>query len=193
MSADLLTRLASAGTPMDLVMEVAEALAEARVAERALEKRRENERNRKAKSREVTGSHVTERDITGQVSPDKETPQTPKEINPIPCVRGTRARAKHPLPANWQPAALKPDGQAGMIVARKPVGWIERQLSKFKDHALQNNRQCSDWDAAWRNWIKEADEIDGRRTNGLGRNQSGDGLSPTTRAARAVFGVGASH
>jgi hypothetical protein len=32
-----------------------------------------------------------------------------------------------------------------------------------------------------------------QRTDGMGRNQSSDGLSPTTRAAKAVFGIGARH
>lgn len=47
------------------------------------------------------------------------------------------------------------------------------------------------WTTVKLEWVLE----DGRRTrtNGLGRNQSGDGLSATTRAARDVFGLGASH
>jgi 5-methylcytosine-specific restriction endonuclease McrA len=46
-SGDLLNRLAAAGTPMDLIMEVAETLAEARAAERLLERQRERDRLRK--------------------------------------------------------------------------------------------------------------------------------------------------
>lgn len=193
-AADLVARLAQEGIDPALLSEVAEALFTGEIESRKLAGRRQSDRDRQAKSREVTQCHVTERDVTDSVSPDKETPQTPKEINPLPSVRKTRARAKHSLPSNWQSLPLKPDGQAGMIVARKPAGWIERQLSKFKDHALQNNRLCSDWDAAWRNWIKQADEMDERQQrNGVGRNQPSDGLSPTTRAARDVFGLGACH
>jgi hypothetical protein len=51
--------------------------------------------------------------------------------------------------------------------------------------------------AAAKGWgsINAPDEDKGHgRTNGLGRNQSSDGLSPTTRAALKVFGsVGAGH
>lgn len=163
MSADLLKRLANAGTPMDLVMEVAESLAEARAAERLLEKRREKDRERKRNPRNSTestdGAETAER-----VSLDKEKPPTPpKEINPFPHTRDTRAKAKHPLPANWQPIALKADGQAGRIIETWQAGRIERELSKFKDNALQNRRLCADWDAAWRNWIKQADEYDDRQ------------------------------
>lgn len=180
MSAALLTKLIEAGTPAALVAEVAAELARAQAAVEILETRKAKDRQRKRTALNSGEIHGTPRkseevaEIHGTVLPNKEAPQTPKEINPSPCVRGTRARAKHPLPSNWVPAPLKPDGQAGMIVARKPAGWIERQLSKFKDHALQNNRQCSDWDAAWRNWIKQADEMDerGKITSGQ-RQQSG--------------------
>lgn len=183
----LIRRMTEAGAPPEAI---ALAVEEIEAIQASLDARRSADRDRKRAQRErekfadVTGhSNV----VTLHPSPDKEAPQTPKEINPIPCAR-SRARAKHPLPANWQAAPLKIDGQAGLIVARKPAGWIERQLSKFKDHALQNRRLCADWDAAWRNWIKQADEYDGR-ISGMGRDQSGDGLSPTTRAALAVFGA----
>jgi hypothetical protein len=196
--ASLVRRMTEAGAPPEAI---AIALEEIEAIQSSLDARRHAERDRKRAQRErqksanVTGqsedSHGTVTDMSAhRVSLDKETsPRPPKEINPIPCVRNTRARAKHPLPLNWQPSALKPDGQAGLIAAAKPVGWIERQLSKFKDHALQNNRLCSDWDAAWRNWIKQADEIDEqRRPNTLGRHQPADGLSNTARAALSVFG-----
>jgi hypothetical protein len=185
--------MSDAGAPPEaiaLAVEEIEALQAMLDARRAADRDRKRAQREREKSANVTGqsedSHGT---VTPLVSLDKEiSPRPPKEINPIPCVRNTRARAKHPLPANWIPMALKPDGQAGMIVARKPAGWIERQLSKFKDHALQNNRQCSDWDAAWRNWIKQADEMEHGRSHSLGRHQSPDGLSATARAGLAVFG-----
>jgi hypothetical protein len=189
MSAALLAKLIAAGTPAELVAEVAMQLARAEAAEKKLESKREYDREYQRERRTSRTTSYDSNDVGDDPSLDKEMPpRPPKEINPIPCVRNTRARAKHPLPANWRPMALKPDGQAGMIVARKPAGWIERQLSKFKDHALQNNRQCSDWNAAWRNWIKQADEMEHGRSHSLERHQSPDGLSATARAGLAVFG-----
>lgn len=44
------------------------------------------------------------------------------------------------------------------IVAAWPPGMLERELARFKDHAAQNGRTCKDWDAAWRNWIRKADD-----------------------------------
>lgn len=191
--ANLIRRMSEIGATPEMI---ALAVEEVEAIQADLNARRNADRDRKRAQRERQKTA----DVTGQVTPchgqsrdrvplDKEIPpRPPKEINPLPCVR-TRARAKHPLPQNWQAAPLKPDGQAGIIAARRPEGWIERQLSKFKDHALQNNRHCSDWDAAWRNWIKQADEMDGQqRTNTVGRNQPADGLSSTARAALQVFG-----
>jgi hypothetical protein len=89
-NADLLARLIAAGTPADLVGEVAMALAASATAAQAIEQRRANDRDRKARSRDITGSHVKSRasaDGTGQTPfPDKESfPQTPfKENNPNP-------------------------------------------------------------------------------------------------------------
>lgn len=123
--------------------------------------------------------------LTPPVSPTKPNGLEPPKAKPA---------IKRPLPQSWQPQPIKPDGQAGMIVATWQAGRMERELSKFKDNALQNRRLCADWDAAWRNWIKKADEYDGQQRNlSLGRNQPSDGLSATTRAARDVFGVAASH
>lgn len=194
--ATLIRRMNEAGAPPEAIaiaVEEIEAIQSSLNARRIADRDRKREQREREKSANVTGQSEDMSNVVPIIpSLDKEIPpRPPKEINPIPCVK-PRARAKHSLPANWAPMPLKADGQAGMIVARKPAGWIERQLSKFKDHALQNNRQCSDWDAAWRNWIKEADEIDGRR-NSLARHQPADGLSTTTRAARDVFGLGSGH
>ncbi len=194
--ATLIRRMTEAGAPPEaiaLAVEEIEAMQELFDVRRTADRDRKRAQREAQKSANVLGqsedSPETVRDTSAPGFLDKKEPQTPEKIKPS-RVCETRAKGKHPLPANWKPAPLKPDGQAGLIAARKPAGWIERQLSKFKDHALQNRRLCADWDAAWRNWIKQADEIDDKqRTNGMGRNQPSDGLSATTRAARDVFGL----
>lgn len=45
---------------------------------------------------------------------------------------------------------------------------IRRETEKFRDHALQNQRRCRDWVAAWRNWIRNAAERTPQSTNGSG-------------------------
>ena len=79
MSAALLARLIESGTPAELVAEVAMELARAEAAQEVLESRRKNERERKARSRDVTGQDVTERErqeVTDTPSPEVS-PQTP--------------------------------------------------------------------------------------------------------------------
>lgn len=175
--ATLIRRMTEAGAPPEaiaLAVEEIEAIQLSLEARRSADRERKRAQRERQKSADVTGHSAPCHTVVQlRVSPDKEPPQTPKEINPFPCAKSARARAKHPLPQNWQPDELKPDGQAGMIVARKPAGWIERQLSKFKDHALQNNRHCSDWNAAWRNWIKQADEMDNERRQPANANWTG--------------------
>ena len=72
---DLLARLIQAGTPADLVAEVARELARAEVAQEAIQKRRANDRERTNRrrgnvtSRDNTGHDVTERDPSLSPSP----------------------------------------------------------------------------------------------------------------------------
>ena len=57
----LIARLIEAGTPADLIEEVAMLLAE----QKALEKRRANDRQRQQERRYRASGHVTSRDVTG--------------------------------------------------------------------------------------------------------------------------------
>jgi uncharacterized protein YdaU (DUF1376 family) len=112
------------------------------------------------------------------------------ETNVSPRGRGFR------LPDDWEPRELKPDTVAGQIVAARGNPWEMRTRESFKNHwrsANGPNARKRDWQAAYANWVIEQDNRDGRwnRTHTMGRNQpSGDGLSPTSRAALRVFGPG---
>jgi uncharacterized protein YdaU (DUF1376 family) len=67
--------------------------------------------------------------------------------------RGTR------LPEDWEPKPLG-DKTASMVAAW-PVGMLERELSKFRDHFLKTpgvRGRSLDWDASYRNWLRTADE-----------------------------------
>lgn len=202
MSADLLKRLADAGTPMDLIMEVAETLAEARAAERLLDRRRAKDRIRKRNSKDSAESVETAEsvEIRNGVSLDKETsPRPPKEINPIPCERIPRAWA---LPAG---VSLQVWTDFLSNRKRKKLGQTETAWKSFNDDLKRVSaltgipppeliRQCTA--KGWGGIYDPREEGNGQsaqRTNGLGRNQPNDGLSATTRAARDVFGLGASH
>lgn len=183
---DLLARLIAVGTPADLIGEVAMLIAEQKV----LEKRRRNERERKAKSRDVTGSHETERDSADSPFLDKEkSPRPPKEIKPIP-ERETRTRGTV-LPVGWKPEKLSRDTISGQIIERRGQEWARRTLESFDNHwrAKSGRDACKrDWQATWANWVIEQDRRDGK--NGTSRFQQGNGagIDRTIAAAIDVFG-----
>lgn len=200
--ATLIRRMTDAGAPPEaiaLAVEEIEALQSLLDARRVADRDRKRAQRESQKSANVTGhSEDIPETVLGQsgdrVSPDKEAPQTPKEINPIPCVQDTRARGWHRLPQDWQPRSLPAPVQAK--VDQWPPGAIEDELANFRRWAANaantnGKGRKLDWDQAWRNWI-------GRQHNehkrSVGRNQPADGLSATARAALAVFGSsGPSH
>jgi len=107
---DLLARLVAAGTPADLVGEVAMLIARAEVDREAIETRRKADRERQAArrhvtSRDITGDNVMSQDVTGAApSLDKETlPPTPpiKEINLTPTHTGGDAPAHARARGTW--------------------------------------------------------------------------------------------
>lgn len=190
----LLARLIEAGTPAELVAEVAEELARAKVAQEAIENSRKKARERQARKRErdaqesdVTSCHVTERDRR-----DTPLPLPPNENNsnpptPAPVNNTTRARRGHRLPDDWEPKPLS--AEVAALVAAWPAGSIERELAKFRDWAASatgSNSRKSDWDAAWRNWLRRRDEEQPRNLAN-GRQQTSN--SNTARLALEKLGM----
>lgn len=106
---------------------------------------------------------------------------SPKEINSNPHphtpVNKTPARKGHRLPDDWEPKPLTAD--LAEAVKAWPSGAIERELAKFRDWAASANGPNAlkkDWDAAWRNWLRKAEE-DGRyaRKSTVDRDDKRDG------------------
>lgn len=159
--AGLVRRMGELGASHELI---ALAVEEIEANQASLEARRTADRDRKRAQREreksanVTG-HVTPCPQMSQdrVSLDKEMPpRPPKEINPIPCVRDTRARGWHRLPESWQPRPLPPQVEAK--VDQWPPGSLDDELAAFRRWAANAEDKNGkgrklDWDQAWRNWI----------------------------------------
>jgi len=119
MNEALLQELFDAGTPPMLVAKVAAELARADAAREILEERRKNERERKAKSRDVTRQHVTERDDADTPEPPLSRP--PNEINSNPPTHTpeiyiSRARKGDPFP---RPDFADPQHWADLLENRK--------------------------------------------------------------------------
>lgn len=155
-ASDLVAQLAAAGTPPDLLAAVAKELFTAEVELSALADRRRNERERKARSRDVTGQGVTACDEPDAALSLDKSPQTPK-INPIPvggCVAPTRKATR--ISENWAPAKPLPT-EVSSLVAQWPPGRERRELEGFRDYWISRQRDAArtDWDRTWWNRIRD--------------------------------------
>ena len=187
MNVELLARLIDAGTPADLVAEVAAELARAEASREAVEQRRASDRERQQRRR-----HAMSRDITAEnVTPPSLSPSFPPDppINPIPIHPDiiTRAR-KGPFPA--------PLG----VTAEQWGAFVAQRKKKLTDRAYQ--LLCNKLEALARDGWPPGEMIDlavergwetvfaptRRKGHFDERQQSTDGLGPTARAAIEAFG-----
>jgi hypothetical protein len=177
----LIRRMSEAGAPAEaiaLAVEEIEAMQSLLDGRRMADRDRKRAQRERQKSADVTGqsedSHGT---VTDKVSLDKKVSQTLPKINPIPCVRDTRARW-HRLPENWQPRPLPQPVQAK--VDQWPPGALDDELAAMRRWAANAEDKNGkgrklDWDQAWRNWIgRRHDERHSRQpansNNGLGKS-----------------------
>lgn len=71
---------------------------------------------------------------------------------------GTKSRAKRrkrpetTLPDDWRPT------DDHVFRARAASLDVHREAERFRNHAVQNDRRCVDWNAAFRNWLLNAEE-----------------------------------
>lgn len=169
LSPAVLDAMLAAGCTAEQIVAVVKADLEARESQMAEKRQKDAERQRKhrernAESRDVT---VTECDsVTDPLSrPPNENNSNPPTHTPE---KQTPARKGHRLPVDWQPAPLT--GDVAEAVAAWPDGAIARELARFRDWARAAtgpNARKSDWQAAWRNWLRR--KID-EGTNQNGRN-----------------------
>lgn len=100
-----------------------------------------------------------------------------------------RKKPKIPLPEGWEPKPLTPGTLCAQIVATWQAGRMERELSKFRDHALKTDARWSDWDAAWRSWIQRAEDFE--RPNYERSDPTADALNRfIAGSVSAGFGAG---
>jgi len=163
----------------------------------AAERRRARDREYQAeRRRQISADSADTADIDDAApSFDKESPQTPKKLNPSPCVSLPGAKVFHRLPQGWTPTRPLPS-KTQVKADQWPPGALADELASLHRWGLnakdENGKgRKKDWDAAWANWIERRhDDHYGRRiANGVGRHKPSDGFSDTTRAANAVFGT----
>jgi hypothetical protein len=105
------------------------------------------------------------------VTVNREEGDKPLLLGASDAKRGSR------LAIDWTPTPL-PQDMRGQVLAM-PAGWVERELSKFRDYWAAKpgaGGRKLDWDATWRNWLRKAIEDERRQGNrGSGRPASGAG------------------
>jgi hypothetical protein len=150
--------VASGCTAEQLAAVVKASLAEQehRIADKRA-KDAERQRRHRA-SRNVT---VTERDsrdecdITPPSAPPNDIYSNPPHHPPL---QKSGARKGSRLPDDWFPKPLP--SELAAAVARWPDGEVEKQMAMFRDWAASapgSKGIKSDWDAAWRNWLRRVD------------------------------------
>jgi hypothetical protein len=158
--ATLIRRMTDAGAPPEaiaLAVEEIEALQAALDARRHAERDRKRAQRERQKSANVTGqsgdSHGT---VTDKGFPDKEIPQTPKEINPIPSPpfnppasqkRGTRLANDFEPPEDWIAWAIKKRGWSRAEAIDECECFIRYWQAKPGREACK-----LDWPKTWQNW-----------------------------------------
>lgn len=184
---ELMQAMSDAGAPMEAILIAVRALEDKQAeidgaeAEKAEKRARDAARKRaeRSEARNVQGQSEDNPE-TVQETPSlsrplsPQTPQTPTHTHPD---NNTRARKGHRLPVDWEPKPLTADTAA--LVADWPDGEVQRELAKFRDWAAAAtgaNSRKSDWNAAWRNWLR-------RRNEEKPRNYRNDNPKPSGRNA----------
>lgn len=103
-----------------------------------------------ARSRTSRVTPVTTRDTPGHLSCATETETSQKKERASLSTKKGRAAG---LPTAWQP-----NGQHAEL-ARKAGVDLSREVDRFRDHAAATGRIAKDWDAAFRNWLRKAEEL----------------------------------
>jgi hypothetical protein len=112
------------------------------------------------------------RPTTYDPGPEETPPVVPPGAD-APQKKSTKERASS-LPSGWAP------NQGHAEVATEERVDLEREATKFRDHAASEGRRQLDWDAAFRNWLRKARDF--QRPS----QQSGDGERRDSQGRRLV-------
>ena len=148
---DILDILVAHGVPGDVIVRVAKLIADSQVTESRRTKNRE--RMKSVRARAHTSMHTET-----QQSPPIEERKKEKEVSI--GRRASRAQPKIPLPENWHPEL---------------IGKVE--FERFCDHARTKGRLCVDWEAAWRNWNRNAPRFNGENHGRSGQARPKSGIT----------------
>lgn len=168
MNDDILEILVAHGVPGSVIVRVAILISESQLSNSRRTKNRERMQVVRARAR--TQVHTE----TQQSTHTLEVRKKDKKEGSV-SVRASRATPKTLLPENWHPEL---------------VGSVE--FDRFCDHARTKGRLCVDWEAALRNWNRDAPRFHGGQGNGKGR-RSGSVLDAADRLREKLKQAGATE
>lgn len=143
--------LAEKGLSAMDIAEIAEAMEPTRTsgAARQARYRERQKRNESDVTRDVTNTPLSRPPNENISNPPTHTPDNKKPAR----AKGTR------LPEGWKPNPLS--AEIAATVRTWPDGVEAKELAKFRDWAASAsgpNAVKTNWDAAWRNWLRKADD-----------------------------------
>ncbi len=98
-----------------------------------------------------------------------------------------RKKPKTRLPDNYEYSDTHKD------IAQKLNIDVDRALEDFKDHALANDRICNDWNAAFRNWIRKANDFKPQEQKIIHQDKNAKVYSNELRSTVQEYGPGHPH
>lgn len=168
--------------------------------EQRMAERREKDADRQRRHRASRDVTVTERDEALPPPPPDKSPPDPQKLTPTPAHSGTQTRARKagPFPC---PEGVDPEHWADLMANRKtkrltntPTAYrsMMADIAKFADDEWPPGRivefaAARGWGAIFDPRNREQSNGKQRQSNGMGRDQSGDGIGPTARAAMRAF------
>jgi DNA-binding transcriptional MocR family regulator len=98
-----------------------------------------------------------------------DTNKTREQKDNTPCIP-RQSKSAVSLPANWVPSAKNIADAHALEFSDEE---IHHEQNVFRDHHLAKGTRFKDWDAAWRNWLRNARKFQNRGLAGRAQTQSG--------------------
>lgn len=168
MDSSLIQRLVEAGTPADLIADIAVELAKADANQQAIETRRTKDRERQRKYRDDKLDSVMSRDIADVTTDEDEQkekiPQTPLKEKLPPSPKGDTPKRKtaHRLPDDFAMPA------SWLAWARSEKGWSEKAVGEESANFTDYWQACggakarkTDWRKTWQVWVRQSNRNGG--------------------------------
>ena len=143
------------------------------------------ERQARYRANNPTKRNALRNGVTPPIDNNHTPSNSPSEAKASLAPKGKATR----LPVDWQAEPLS--GETEAMVSAWPEGMLERELSKFRDYwAAASGRRAAklDWNAAFRNWLRNANEWASR--NGTANRSNHQNGAPRDGFAAVLRDVG---